>query len=298
MTAPEPSRRRVVHVMGTAVSLAARGRHAEGPLADEAWEAAVGVLRDADAVFSTYRPDSPVSRWRRGELALAECPPQVAEVLELAERARVESHGAFDVRYGGAAGLPDPTGVVKGWAVQRAADLLGRLPGTDFCLSAGGDLVCRTVQPDAPPWQVGIEDPRAPQRLLATVPVHNGAVATSGTAHRGQHIVDPMTGRPPTALLQVTVLATDLTWADIEATAAFVLGDWGDAWLATRNRTGILVRTDGTAQVVSPQASSGTASSAQPSSPGPSSRESSRRATSWLPASPSRPSAAAAEWRS
>lgn len=246
-------RRRVVEVMGTAVSLAIRGTHAEGPAADAAWTEAVRILRDADTVFSTYQPDSVICRWRRGELDLADCPPEVREVLGLAERARVESHGAFDIRYGAADGLPDPSGVVKGWAVQRAADALAALPDTDFCLSAGGDMVCRTVRPGAPAWRVGIEDPRDPQRLIATVPVHNGAVATSGTAHRGQHILDPRTGRAPGGLLQVTVIGPDLTWVDIDATAAFVLGEWGESWLSVRGRTAIVVPADGPVSVVGPE---------------------------------------------
>ena len=245
-----PTRRRVLHVMGTAVSLAVRGAHAEGERADEAWAGVVRVLEDADAVFSTYRPDSAVSRWRRGELALDDCPPEVAEVLDLAERARVESHGAFDVAYGGEGALPDPTGVVKGWAVQRAADLLAQLPDTDFCLSAGGDMVCHTVTPGAPPWRIGIEDPRSPRHMIATVPVWNGAVATSGTAQRGAHILDPRTGEPADRLLQVTVLAPDLVWADIDATAAFVLGDWAESWLAARGRTAVVVPASGPPRVV------------------------------------------------
>src|SRR4051812_42709774 len=85
----------------------------------------------------------------------------------------------------------DPSGVVKGWAVERAAVHLETLPGTDFCLSAGGDLLCRTLNADAPPWRrIGIEDPRDPKRIIAVVPVRTGAVATSGTAYRGEHIVD------------------------------------------------------------------------------------------------------------
>ncbi len=72
-------------------------------------------------------------------------------MLALAEEARLLSGGAFDIRatrsqYGGG---PDPSGVVKGWAVQRASALLERLADTDFCLSAGGDMVCRTRRVDA-----------------------------------------------------------------------------------------------------------------------------------------------------
>ena len=239
--------RRVAHVMGMPISLAARGPYAAGTRTDLAWEAALEVLREADRVFSTWRPDSVVSRLARGEIALADCPPEVHEVLELGEVARVESAGAFDVRRPDASGHRrlDPSGVVKGWAVQRAAAAID-LPATDTCLSAGGDMVCRTRAPGSTGWRIGVEDPFDPTRIVATVPVRDGAVATSGLAHRGDHVVDPRTGATPRALASVTVVAADLTWADIDATAAFALGADGPAWLRSRpGRTGLVVHADG-----------------------------------------------------
>lgn len=248
--------RRTVEVMGTVVSLALRGRHADGPEVDAPWAEVVGVLRHADEMFSTYLPDSPINRWGRGELSLAEAPPEVAEVLALAEEAHLVSGGAFDIRatrspHGGG---PDPSGVVKGWAVQRASVLLERHGDTDYCLSAGGDMVCRTRRVDAEPWLIGIADPVDPTRLIARVPVHNGAVATSGTSHRGEHIMDPRTGSPARALRQVTVIGPDLTAVDIEATTAFVLGEGAGDWLGERRRTALLVRADGRVEMIAPTA--------------------------------------------
>ena len=189
-----------------------------------------------------------VSRLSRGEIDLADCPAEVHEVLALGERARVESGGAFDVRRPGPDGVPtlDPSGVVKGWAVQRASAHLRALPDTDVCLSAGGDMVCHVADDARPAWRVGIEDPRDPQQLLATVEVRRGAVATSGTAHRGEHITDARTGDLPGAVASVTVLADDLTWADIDATAAYAMGDDALTWLRGRpGRRGVVVWRDG-----------------------------------------------------
>jgi thiamine biosynthesis lipoprotein len=247
VTAPALARphRYVGHVMGMPISLALRGRHAADQEGHIAWAEVMAVLRDVDRVFSTYRPDSFVSRLGRGELSVAECPPEVAEVLALGEVAERESFGAFSVRR---PGRPlDPSGVVKGWAVERAAAALRALEETDHCLSAGGDLLCRTLDLDGAPWRIGIEDPADPRRLIAVVPVHTGAVATSGAAHRGTHIVDARTGRPPSGIASVTVVADSLTWADIDATAAYALGPEAAAWLGTRpGRTGLVVWTDGT----------------------------------------------------
>ena len=241
--------RYVEHVMGMPVSLALRGLHARGPRADRAWAAVVADLREADRVFSTYRDDSCVSRLARGEIALADCPPDVGEVLALGNEAAAVSGGAFTVCRPSPGGVLvfDPTGVVKGWAVERAARHLDELADTGYCLSAGGDLVARAAGPDSPPWTIGIEDPRDPSRLVATVPLRSGAVATSGTAHRGAHIVDARTGRPPEAVAAVTVVGDSLTWVDIEATAAFARGPDALTWLRTRpGRTGLVVWTDGT----------------------------------------------------
>ena len=239
--------RRVEQLMGLPVSLAVRGP-VDVPAVDAAWAAVVAELREVDRVFSRYRPDSVFSRLGRGELALEDCPPEVAEVLALGARAEQESGGAFRVRRRGPDGALelDADGVVKGWAVQRASRHLAALPGVDFCLSAGGDMVCVTPDPAGPPWRIGIEDPHDPRRVLAVVPVGTGAVATSGTAHRGQHLVDGRTGRPPSGVASVTVVAPDLTWADIDATAAFALGPDATEWLAGRpGRTGLVVWADG-----------------------------------------------------
>ena len=239
--------------MGLPISLALRGRHAADDRAAAAWAAVVAELQDVDRVFSTYRDDSFVSRLGRGEITVGDCPPEVAEVLELGELARRQSGGAFDVRRAAPGGevVLDPSGVVKGWAVQRAAALLHALPETDFCLSAGGDMVCHTSDPAGEPWRIGVEDPADPSRLVAVVPMRSGAIATSGTAHRGEHLVDARTGRIPTLVAQVTVVAETLTWADIDATAAYALDAEAAAWLrGRRGRTGLVVWRDGSTDTI------------------------------------------------
>jgi len=240
--------RRVEHVMGMPISVALRGRHAGDARGAAAWAAALAVLRDADRTFSTYRPDSTISRLGRGAIALADCPPEVAEVLAIGAAAERATGGAFALRRDG---VLDPSAVVKGWAAERAAAPLAALPDTDFCLSAGGDITCRTLDPAAPPWRIGIEDPHDPRRLVATVPVRTGAVATSGTARRGAHILDARTGRPPGGLASVTVVGRSLTAVDIDATTAFALGTDAERWLAHRgHHAALLVRADGSTLTV------------------------------------------------
>jgi thiamine biosynthesis lipoprotein len=244
--------RRVEHLMGMPISLAMRGKQAASPAAELAWQTALNMLRNVDTVFSTYRETSWISRLERGEVDLVDCPPEVAEVFDIADQACRLSDGAFDIWLPDADGRQhlDPSGIVKGWAVERASAAFDDLSETDICLAAGGDMTCRTRVPGATGWNVGIENPSAPTQVVAVVPVRNGAVATSGTAHRGEHIVDPRTGRPPAHFSSVTVIGADLTWVDIEATTAFVLGPAASDWLAGRGRSGVATMADGSIRII------------------------------------------------
>lgn len=200
--------------------------HLRRPFSDPAAELAVAALfadlRQADTVFSPYRADSELCRRDRGELPSGAGDPSWPEVLDLVRAAREATAGGFDADAGGRF---DPSGAVKGWAAERAARLLGGLDA-DFFLNAGGDVLVRTTGPagSAAPWRVGIEHPADPQALLAVVALTSGAVATSGSVHRGPHILDPATGAPARGVVQATVIGPTLTWSDILATAVVAAG--------------------------------------------------------------------------
>lgn len=243
--------REVAHTMGMPISLVLRGRWADTPRGQAAWADAMADLRWVDLTFSTYRSDSWVSRLARQEVALDDCPPEVGQVLALGARAEQDSAGAFSCWLPDPDGRPrlDPTGVVKGWAIDLAARHLATLDDTDWCLSAGGDLRAHADE-DRPAWRIGIEHPTHPDRVLAVVPVHRGAVATSGTSHRGAHLVDARTGAAPAWMRQVSVVAPTAVEADIDATAAYALGADGAAWLRARGRYAVVVPAEGDTHVV------------------------------------------------
>jgi thiamine biosynthesis lipoprotein len=209
----------VEHVMGTAVSFDVRGGTAE------AVAEACGILHRADAVFSTWEPDSPMSRLRRGELLIGDAPGEVAEVLDLCAEARRMSGGWFDpwVMPGGV----DPTGLVKGWAAQRAADALRDAGAEAAMVNAAGDIVTFGEPEPGRPWRLGIRDPRRPDRVAWVVAARDGAVATSAAYERGDHVLDPQTGAPARAALSATVTGPDLTLADALATGLFAAGAAG-----------------------------------------------------------------------
>jgi len=193
-------------------------------------EPAFEWLRQVDATFSTYRADSDISRLGRGELTLSECRPEVDEVLTRCLALERATGGFFSVR---AAGRLDPSGFVKGWAIDGAADRLAAAGAENFCINAGGDIVARGRPAPDRGWRVGIRHPTELDRLAAVVAVSDLAVATSGEYERGAHIVDPHTGRPPSGVLSVTVAGPELGTADAYATAAFAMGTDGPAWTAT-----------------------------------------------------------------
>ncbi|MFD8070577.1 FAD:protein FMN transferase [Streptomyces parvulus] len=217
--------------MGTVFSFDVRG--GEPAAVRAALDEAVAQLRRADEVFSTYREDSQVSRLARDEVAVGECAPELAEVLGLAAEAERVSEGWFSTRY---RGRLDPTGIVKGWAVERAARRIAAAGATGVSLNGGGDVQLLGTPGSGRPWRVGVSDPLRPGGLAAVVSAAGAAelaVATSGSAERGAHVVDPRTGRSAvTDLLSVTVVAPRLTWADCWATAAFAMGSReGLRWL-------------------------------------------------------------------
>jgi thiamine biosynthesis lipoprotein len=218
----------VRQIMGLPISVHLRGGPAAG--AGQAVDEAFAIIEEADELFSTYRPDSEISRLNRGELTVGECSPPVREVLALCERARDRTGGAFDPWRASPAGV-DPSGLVKGWAAQRAAERLALLGG-DYYLNAGGDIALGRGGPLAPFWRIGVEDPRDHSVLLGVLALGSGAVATSGITRRGAHIADPVTGRPATSLLSATVTGPSLMWADVYATAIIARGGTSLDWLA------------------------------------------------------------------
>src|SRR5690348_4636419 len=163
---------RVEHVMGMPVSIEVLDDVGPGAV-DEV----LTWLQHVDATFSTYRDDSQVARLDRGELDLDDADADVREVLAACEAYRLASGGFFDMR---ASGGLDPSGLVKGWALDRAAAILERAGARCFCLNAGGDVLVR----GSSPWRIGIQHPRLRDRLAGVVALSDGAVATSGGYER------------------------------------------------------------------------------------------------------------------
>jgi len=244
MTAgPAPLTTHAEPVMGTVFSVTA----VHGALAPAEVRAAITaacrILHQCDAVFSTWDAASPVSRFRRGEAALGQMPPEFAEVLRACEAAKEASGGWFDpwAMPGGF----DPTGLVKGWAAKRALDELrgAGLPGA--LVNGGGDVAVFGAPGDGERWRVGIRHPWRADALACVIEA-TAAVATSGPYERGAHLIDPATGRPASRAASATVTGPSLALADALATGVAVGGDEALAVVAALDGyAGYLIRHDG-----------------------------------------------------
>lgn len=232
----------VEHCMGTVFSIDLRDEPPSGDWA-EALRDAVALLHHVDAVFSTYKPESDLSRYRRGELALRDADPWLATVLELCADVQAETYGYFSARW--REGI-DPTGLVKGWAIEQASDVLRAAASRNHAVNGGGDVQTAGEAAPGEPWRIAIVDPTDRGQVCEVVTGRDLAVATSGSSERGEHIVDPFTGRPAVALASATVVGASLTRVDAYATAAFVMGESALSWLdALEGYEGLVVTHDG-----------------------------------------------------
>jgi thiamine biosynthesis lipoprotein len=220
-------------VMGTVVSFDVPA----AAVVDGSLDSALRWLHWVDRIFSPYRADSDVSLLAAAEVTIEGCAPEVAEVISACTAVRLCSGGYFTAAPGG---VFDPSGYVKGWAVERAAALLSAAGSANHLVNGGGDVQCAGGRPRtglalAPePWRVGIADPLHRGRLALVVEAADSAVATSGIAERGAHIIDPHLGRPASGLASLTVVGPSLALADAYATAAFAMGptrarDWTES---------------------------------------------------------------------
>lgn len=228
--------------MGMPIVLDLRDDEADDALAELVFD----WLREVDARFSTYKDDSEISRLNRGELRVADCHPDVRLVLRRCDELRQATNGFFDARYASLEQV-DPSGLVKGWSVDRAAELLEARGVRNYSINAAGDMRVRGAALPAPNWRIGIQHPELRDSVAAIVEANELALATSGAYERGEHVFDPHTGRPPTGILSVSIAGEELATADAYATAAFAMGESAPAFTTTiAPYEGLTMLADGT----------------------------------------------------
>lgn len=236
-------------VMGTVVSFHLHDDDRSDDELSSVVERACVRLHQLDAMFSTWQRDSPISLLRAGLIGDDCLPDEVCEVLELCREARRLSRGWFDPW--SMPGGVDPTGLVKGWAVEQALAVLRRADVGAAVVNGGGDVAMHGEPPGGGGWRVGIQHPWRPGALACVIEAKH-AVATSGCYERGAHLVNPRDGRRPTTTASATVVGSCLALADALATATAVAGD--EALELIRPLEGYeayLIRADGSEEATS-----------------------------------------------
>ena len=195
--------------------------------ADEAQE----FLLKIDRLFSTFRDDSQVSEVRAGRLEIADAEPLVKEVWDRCLLARELTNGAFDPWK--VDGGFDPSGFVKGWAADKCGEIFKKHGVENSLVNAAGDISVRGgLFHDGvfDPWPLQIRNPEKFDEVIKDVPMHDGAITTSGVSEKGSHIKDPFTGLIAIGALSATVVGPDGGMAEALATALVVAGKDGAVW--------------------------------------------------------------------
>ncbi len=215
------------------------------------FEKAFDYFQYVDDTFSTYKKGSEISRINRGELQASQYSKDMTSIFALAEETKRVTHGYFDIHTPD--GFIDPSGIVKGWAINKVADLLRSLGHENFYVEAGGDIETCGKNADGKEWRIGIRDPFDRARIVKVVFPRGKGIATSGTSIRGEHIYDPHTKQPvATSVVSLTVIGPNVYEADRFATACFAMGKGGIAFIEQLDGfEGYAIATDGIATMTS-----------------------------------------------
>jgi len=220
-------------VWGTIVDVDCYSQSVGGAELDRAMESVIKFCEDVDRDFSTYKDGSWVTRLRRGVVAIKDCPDDVRSVWDLCLRAKHLSDGAFDPW--AVEGGFDPSGLVKGWAADKASDILVAA-GVQHCqVNAAGDLALRggwfdSVAEVVKPWSIGVVNPNDRSEIVKVYEITDGSIATSGTYERGAHIHDPFNGLIAIGAKSATVVGPEGWLCDAMATAVMVGGQDCAQW--------------------------------------------------------------------
>jgi FAD:protein FMN transferase len=213
--------RQVREVMGMPVTILVTE---DSPAAPQAIDAAFEDFALLDRTFSPFLAGSAISRINRGELQVAESEALVRQALDLSRHYERATGGYFSAWQDGRL---DPSGLVKGWAIDRACSILDHHGCGSYFVDAGGDAQTRGVSDSGGPWRVGIRHPVSRGEVVRVILGRDLAVATSGTYEKGDHVVNPHTGTPARDWLSFTVVGPDILTADVYATAGLAIGEAG-----------------------------------------------------------------------
>ncbi|MBY0472891.1 FAD:protein FMN transferase [Patescibacteria group bacterium] len=252
-------------IMGMPITVEVAEQKSPEAFCADAMEEVFSYFVSVDERFSTYKETSEISKINQSlheqasftkvlggprfpsetlrqtfaqELVRFGLSEDMLEVLALAEKTKKETAGYFDIHLPAQAGKPDggidPSGIVKGWAIKNAAELLKERGVENFYIEAGGDIQTSGMNAEGNEWNVGIRNPFNKNEIVKVIYPRGRGVATSGSYERGNHIYNPLA--PEESLREVvsiTVIGPDVLEADRFATAAFAMGQKGVEFIET-----------------------------------------------------------------
>jgi FAD:protein FMN transferase len=186
------------------------------------FDAVFGYFEYVDGKFSTYKDQSEISQINKHELGFDAASEDMKTIFELSEQTSLLTDGFFNILHNG---IFDPSVLVKGWAINNAADILLEKGFKDFYVEAGGDIQVFGKNSQGQNWRVGIRNPFNIEEIVKIISVSDCGIATSGTYIRGQHIYNPHNrDLPRDEIMSLTVIGLNIFEADRFATAAFAMG--------------------------------------------------------------------------
>ncbi len=236
---PLPGVRRHEPHMGTVIGIDIRDDRNPVEL-DHILDQCFAEFARIEDVYSTFRPQSVISRLGCGELALEACDPEVREVLARCEKLRTDTQGAFDHRPVGGRVALDPAGVVKGWSVDTVGELLLAADIHHWCINAGGDVACHGGSCPGRPWSIGVRHPFDAQAVALVLEAPALCVATTAIYERGNHLWG---NAGPADYVSATVMGPELWFADACAKVVWTTGPHGITWVTQHPEYDVAVMT-------------------------------------------------------
>jgi FAD:protein FMN transferase len=209
-------------IMGMPIRIVIAREGVDETVFDEAFTS----LTEIDERFSTYKTTSEIEKINRRELPGQEWSHDMKEVFAIAEKTNKDTNGFFNIHT--PQGTIDPSGVVKGWAIQKVFDLLLSKGEENILIDIAGDVATHGTNEKGEEWAIGVKNPFNGEEVVKIVYPRGKGVATSGSYARGAHIYNPHRGESVSGTLEsVTVVAPTILEADLLATAVFAMGEEG-----------------------------------------------------------------------
>lgn len=193
-----------------------------------------------DNKFSIYKKNSEISKINRGEIKEKDYSLEMKKILALSEKTKKETNGFFDINQNG---FLDPSGVVKGYAINEGANILQRKGYKNIYVEIAGDIQVFGKDKSNKDWKIGIQNPFNLKEIIKVVNLSNKGIATSGTYQRGNHIYNLKKNINENDFVSVTIIGPNVLEADRFATAIFAMGEAGLKFIVTLNEfEGYIIR--------------------------------------------------------